>query len=149
MGSLRRASSWLGLAEDEDDARYEEAYTDEREASVYRLADHGAGAFERRDDQAGAQDHRIATVCPTGFRDARTIGEYFRDGVPVIINLSSMTEQDAKRVVDFASGLIFGLHGSIERVASRVFLLSPADVTLLVGDASTNPRGGGGLFDQR
>ncbi len=146
MGSLRRASSWLGLAEDEDgDGRYEDVYTDERSASVYHLADHG-GVF---DSGESVQEHRIATVCPTGFRDARTIGEYFRDGVPVIVNLSNMSEQDAKRVVDFSSGLIFGLRGAIERVASRVFLLSPADVTLLVGDASTNPRGGGGLFDQR
>ena len=78
-------------------------------------------------ETAEEQGRRIATVTPDSFRDARGIGELFRDGVPVIMNLTAMEPADAKRVVDFAAGLIFGLRGSIERVATRVFLLTPAD----------------------
>ncbi len=74
--------------------------------------------------------YRIAAVQPTRFSEAKRIGELFRDGVPVIINVSQMDDADARRVVDFASGLIFGLHGSIERVAHRVFLLVPEDTQL-------------------
>ena len=62
------------------------------------------------------------------------IGELFRDGVPVIVNLTAMDPSDAKRVVDFAAGLTFGLHGSIERVATRVFLLTPAAYHVVSGD---------------
>ncbi|MDO5673130.1 MAG: cell division protein SepF [Actinomycetaceae bacterium] len=68
---------------------------------------------------------RIVTVHPATFNEARTIGERFREGIPVIINLSNLSEPDARRMVDFASGLIFGLHGSIERVTTKVFLISP------------------------
>jgi len=71
---------------------------------------------------------RITTVHPRSYNDARKIGEAFRDGTPVIINLSDMDDSDAKRLVDFSAGLIFGLHGAIERVTSKVFLLSPAHV---------------------
>jgi cell division inhibitor SepF len=75
-------------------------------------------------------DHRyqITTLHPTTFNDARTVGEHFRDGVPVIMNLTEMIEGDAKRVVDFAAGLAFGLRGTMERVTNRVFLLSPPNV---------------------
>lgn len=88
---------------------------------------------------------RIATVTPDSFRDARAIGELFRDGVPVIVNLTTMDPTDAKRVVDFAAGLIFGLRGSIERVATRVFLLTPAD-TQVVTEATGRPADG--FFNQ-
>ncbi len=71
---------------------------------------------------------RIVTLHPRFYNEARTIGEQFRDGNPVIINLSDMEDSERKRLVDFASGLVFGHHGTIERVTSKVFLLSPANV---------------------
>ena len=71
---------------------------------------------------------RITTVHPRSYNDARKIGEAFREGTPVIMNLSDMDDADAKRLVDFSAGLIFGLHGAIERVTNKVFLLSPAHV---------------------
>lgn len=77
---------------------------------------------------------RIITVHPRTYNEARAIGEHFRDGVPVIMNLSEMDDPDAKRLVDFAAGLIFGLRGSIERVTSRVFLLSPPGVNVTAED---------------
>ena len=72
--------------------------------------------------------NEILTVHPTEYRDAAAIAESYRDGVPVILNLSRMTDTDAKRLIDFASGLSMGLNGRIERVTSKVFLLSPEHI---------------------
>ncbi len=91
-------------------------------ASVSRLA-------ERR-PAARTDLSRITTLTPRTYNEARTIGESFRDGVPVIMNLGEMDDTDAKRLVDFAAGLVFGMRGSIERISSKVFLLSPASVTV-------------------
>ncbi len=70
----------------------------------------------------------ILTVHPKQYRDAQVIAENFREGIPVIINLSQMSDADARRLIDFASGLSLGLYGRIERVTSKVFLLSPEHV---------------------
>jgi hypothetical protein len=72
----------------------------------------------------------ILTVHPKQYRDAQIIAENFRDGIPVIINLSQMSDADARRLIDFASGLSLGLYGRIERVTSKVFLLSPENVAI-------------------
>jgi cell division inhibitor SepF len=77
---------------------------------------------------------QITTLHPTTYNEARQIGERFRDGSPVIMNLTEMDEADAKRLVDFAAGLAFGLRGTIERVTNRVFLLSPANVQVTAED---------------
>ena len=74
--------------------------------------------------------NEILTVHPREYKDAQAIAESFRDGIPVIINLSQMTESDARRLVDFASGLSQGLYGKIERVTAKVFLLSPAHIAV-------------------
>lgn len=95
--------------------------------------------------QERADLSRIVTVHPRTFNDARTIGEHFRDGVPVIMNLTQMENADAKRLVDFAAGLILGLHGNIERVTSKVFLLSPKNVNVTAEDKE---RIAGGFFNQ-
>jgi cell division inhibitor SepF len=149
MGSVRRASAWLGLVDDNGGENYyDEDYADYNEGS----APSGPGDAWVTDpllrvaaESAQEQERRIATVTPDGFRDARGIGELFRAGVPVIVNLTSMEPADAKRVVDFAAGLTFGLRGSIERVATRVFLLTPADYTVLNADSR---RGKDGFFNQ-
>ncbi|WP_029145124.1 cell division protein SepF [Microbacterium luticocti] len=72
----------------------------------------------------------ILTVHPKQYRDAQLIAENFREGIPVIINLSQMSDADARRLVDFASGLSLGLYGRIERVTSKVFLLSPENIAV-------------------
>lgn len=84
-----------------------------------------------------AEMNEILTVHPRQYRDAQVIAESFREGVPVIINLSQMSDGDARRLIDFASGLSQGLYGKIERVTSKVFLLSPAHVVVSgeTGDA--------------
>ena len=71
---------------------------------------------------------KITTLRPKDYSEARTIGERFRDGTPVIMDLVSMDNADAKRLVDFAAGLAFARRGSFDKVATKVFLLSPADV---------------------
>ena len=71
---------------------------------------------------------RIITLHPRMYSEARTIGEHYRSGQPVIMNLSDMEESERKRIIDFASGLVFGHFGSIERVTSKVFLLTPPNV---------------------
>ncbi len=97
-------------------------------------------------DTAEEKGRRIGTVTPDSFRDARAIGELFREGVPVIVNLTAMEPADAKRVVDFAAGLVFGLRGSIDRVSTRVFLLSPADTEIVSGDPGAHRSDG--FFNQ-
>lgn len=76
----------------------------------------------------GSPLSKITTLRPKDYSEARTIGERFRDGTPVIMDLVSMDNADAKRVVDFAAGLAFALRGSFDKVATKVFLLSPADI---------------------
>lgn len=71
---------------------------------------------------------RIVTITPRFYSEARAIGEYYREGNPVIMNLSDMEESERKRLIDFASGLVFGHAGTIERVTSKVFLLTPPNV---------------------
>jgi len=119
----------------------------------------GALSYQTRDNLALApqtqvhqrpaeeeQRYQITTLHPTTYREARTIGEHFRDGVPVIINLTEMDEGDARRLVDFAAGLAFGLRGTIERVTNRVFLLSPANVQVTAEDKAKIAEGG--FFNQ-
>ncbi|MEO3975435.1 cell division protein SepF [Streptomyces sp. CAU 1734] len=145
MGSVRKASAWLGLVEDNDE-RYSDEYADYAEYSEGAETTGDAWVTDARvrvaSDSAQEVGRRIATVAPTCFRDARHIGELFREGVPVIVNLTSLESGDAKRVVDFAAGLTFGLRGSIERVATRVFLLSPAHTQVVTGEARGHSQDG-------
>ncbi|MBT2387030.1 cell division protein SepF [Streptomyces sp. ISL-11] len=144
MGSVRKASAWLGLVDDSVDERYyDDDYAEGPEPGDSWVTN---PKVRVADEVAQEQGTRIATVTPDGFRDARGIGELFREGVPVIVNLTGMEPDDAKRVVDFAAGLTFGLRGSIERVANRVFLLTPADYKVLNGEPQA--RVNGGFFNQ-
>ncbi len=89
---------------------------------------------------------RITTLHPRTYNEARVIGENFRDGVPVIMNLSEMDDTDAKRLVDFAAGLVFSVRGTIERVTNKVFLLSPPNVSVTAEDKQRIAEGG--FFNQ-
>ncbi|SDJ95017.1 cell division protein SepF [Streptomyces indicus] len=150
MGSVRKASAWLGLVDDNDDERYYDGYDDDAVDSVEESRTDNSWVTDPRvrvaSQAAEEQGRRIGTVTPDSFRDARGIGELFRDGVPVIMNLTSMEPSDAKRVVDFAAGLTFGLRGSIERVAGRVFLLTPANTQIVNGESAARPADG--FFNQ-
>src|SRR6266581_589973 len=130
--AMRKMAVYLGLVE--DDHRYQgdsygeyEDYDDP--ADLPEQADEGAEHVSQTTDLA-----RITTLHPRTYNEARTIGEHFREGTPVIMNLTEMVDSDAKRLVDFSAGLIFGLRGSIERVTNKVFLLSPANVEVTAED---------------
>jgi cell division inhibitor SepF len=90
----------------------------------------GSRAKAPRPAKSGSEGMKITTLHPRSYNDARRIGEEFRNGTPVIMNLTELDDTDAKRIVDFAAGLVFGLRGSIERVTNKVFMLSPANVTV-------------------
>ena len=83
---------------------------------------------------------------PKRFNEARDIGERFRKGVPVIMNLQQADDTVARRLVDFASGLVFGLDGKIETVASRVYLLTPANMEVSAEERERLVEGG--FFNQ-
>jgi cell division inhibitor SepF len=93
-----------------------------------------------------AELSRITTLHPRTYNEARTVGENYREGTPVIMNLTEMDDNDAKRLVDFAAGLIFATRGSIERVTSKVFLLSPPNVSVAAEDKARIADGG--FFNQ-
>ena len=102
---------------------------------------------DRRPAYAPAPDlTRIETIHPRSYNDARRIGEQYREGVPVIMNLSELDDPDAKRIIDFAAGLVFGMRGSIERITNKVFLLSPVNVD--VGDEARAQIAQDGFFNQ-
>jgi cell division inhibitor SepF len=147
-GTMRKMAVYLGLVEDDLIDDYEpEPRTRSRELTpatadprprtapevavrpaATAVADRPSATFRPTGSAAGADIYRITTLHPRTYNDARRIGEEYREGVPVIINLTGMDDNDAKRIVDFAAGLVFGLRGSIERITNKVFLLSPANV---------------------
>lgn len=153
---FKKAAAWLGLVPDDRYAydereSYDEAIdADEPTAAVTDGSQEPATvtSLDRGYTPEAPQKadiSRIVTVHPRTYNEARTIGEHFRDGVPVIMNLSDMEDVDAKRLVDFAAGLVFGLHGTIERVTSKVFLLSPQNVNVAAEDKE---RLAGSFFNQ-
>lgn len=149
-GALRKTMAYLGLSEDESDYE-EELQVARHEEPVERPEPRQAQVTPMRvvpEPAPAEQDlRRISTVHPSTYNEARAIGEAFRDGTPVIMNLTGMSEAEAKRMVDFSAGLVFGLHGTIERVTNRVFLLSPATVEV-ANDAPEPEAGRGRLFNQ-
>ena len=171
-GAMRRIGEYLGLLE--DTGRYDDEYADVRRRLRGHYADEtspvaaerparrerarparprpsptSTTAAGRRADRGGpsvAELSRITTLHPRTYNEARTIGENFRDGTPVIMNLSEMDDNDAKRLVDFAAGLVFATRGSIERITSKVFLLSPPNVSVAAEDKARIAEGG--FFNQ-
>lgn len=144
--AMRKMAVYLGLVE--DDRRYQESYDEydeydqyEEEADVVEAApvraDYGGYMTEQPIEPVPPRQvelARITTLHPRTYNEARTIGEHFREGTPVIMNLTEMVDSDARRLVDFAAGLIFGLRGSIDKVTNKVFLLSPANVEVTAED---------------
>jgi cell division inhibitor SepF len=147
--AMRKMAVYLGLVE--DDQRYQATYDEYDEYDQYDQYEEQEGATEVapvRADYGGYMTEqplepvpprqvelaRITTLHPRTYNEARTIGEHFREGTPVIMNLTEMVDSDARRLVDFAAGLIFGLRGSIDKVTNKVFLLSPANVEVTAED---------------
>jgi cell division inhibitor SepF len=162
-GTMRKMGVYLGLLEDgdadymDDDTSYDQAARREAPQRDVALTQAGrddaqvANLADRRrtnptPSSVVAPMSRITTLHPRTYNEARVIGENFRDGVPVIMNLSEMSDGDAKRLVDFAAGLVFAVRGSIERVTNKVFLLSPPNVSVAAEDKQRIAEGG--FFNQ-
>ncbi len=149
-GAMHKTMVYLGLkdegeryddeyyadAQGYDDAYAEpqEAVEEPQEASVTPLRG-GSNVRLVQNRDLGAI-RRITTIHPRTYNEARVIGESLREGTPVIMNLTEMDDKDAKRLVDFGAGLVFGLRGSIERVTAKVFLLSPLGIEVGSGEAA-------------
>lgn len=156
-GALHKTMVYLGLKDEgeryddeyyEDDPGFDGGYAEPQsaapeevqEASVTPLRGGGSGVRLVQNRDLGAI-RRITTIHPRTYNEARVIGESLREGTPVIMNLTEMADKDAKRLVDFGAGLVFGLRGSIERVTAKVFLLSPVGVETGSGEtAGTSSR---------
>jgi cell division inhibitor SepF len=158
-GAMRKMGVYLGLLEDaegeyaEPDTAYDEPArrTPETSRAVSNISERRRPAAQApaptaAPARAAAPLSRITTLHPRTYNEARVIGENFRDGIPVIMNLSEMADDDAKRLVDFAAGLVFSVHGSIERVTSKVFLLSPPHVEIAAEEKELMVEGG--FFNQ-
>ena len=156
-GAMRKIGEYLGLLEDA--GRYDE-YADDPADTEQTLAGQSAAVqsgarpasvadlSERRrptpvpNTPVVAELSKITTLHPRTYNEARTVGENFREGIPVIMNLSEMVDSDAKRLVDFAAGLVFATRGSIERITNKVFLLSPPNVTVAAEEKERLVEGG-------
>ena len=142
--AMRRVANYLGLLDDpefdtpgaaQEAARVPDVRIKTREPRSVSAVRHSSAVEVAPQLDLPVLD-RIITLHPRYYNEARTIGEHFRQGNPVIINLTEMDESEHKRLVDFASGLAFGLHGTIERVTKKVFLISPANVNVSSEDKS-------------
>lgn len=152
MSALRKIGTYLGFVEEDLDEYYDETPETParrepepvREAHVAEPASAAPAPVEEYREPAEVTPirasvrpvesapessmQRIKTIHPRSYNDAKDIGTAFRDGIPVIVNLTAMDDTNSKRLVDFSVGLIFGLHGSIEKVTNKVFLLTPENV---------------------
>ena len=160
MSAMRKMGVYLGLVEDADgdyadpQNEYDEPARRSEPRAEHEPARPVANLSERRRPSREvpratntvAPMSRITTLHPRTYNEARVIGENFRDGVPVIMNLSEMDDTDAKRLVDFAAGLVFSVRGTIERVTNKVFLLSPPNVSVAAEDKQRIAEGG--FFNQ-
>jgi len=156
---MRKIGEYLGLLE--DTGRYDEYDGDSYDEPGEQPAPGDKRAREPRPAPVSdlserrprpgptgvvAELSKITTLHPRTYNEARTVGEQYRDGTPVIMNLSEMDDSDAKRLVDFAAGLVFASRGTIERVTNKVFLLSPPNVTVAAEDKRRIAEGG--FFNQ-
>lgn len=140
LGKLDRMAEKMGWTATSDEYEYEEDY---------QYNDEGEGKYEENNfvptlhravkAEKNMDFSRIVTVRPNSYADARLIGESFREGIPVIVNLSDTA--DDRRIIDFCAGLIFGLHGSIEEITTNVILLSPESVKVQGKTTSAVKRG--------
>ena len=133
MSSLKKLGNFLGLT---DDLESEEISHEAESPRIRVRESRSFAAVQATPTQsvapvvAAPATNQIFTVNPRSYNEARVIGERYREGNTVLMNLTDMGDEERKRLVDFASGLVFGHHGTIERVTSKVFLLSPANVTV-------------------
>ncbi len=131
---LRKTLEFLGLAEETAAEEWAERPTP-AQPQQQQTSRATVTPLRRGRGSQGPDVNEILTVHPKKYEDAKVVAETFRDGIPVVMNLTQMSESEARRMVDFASGLTQGLYGHIERVTPKVFLLSPSHIQVS-GDAA-------------
>ncbi|CAB4882609.1 unannotated protein [freshwater metagenome] len=146
MSALNKMMGFLGLVDTDEDQQAIAApvskKVEPRTVTPRTLDRAGVTVVGRSENVVESEfveessSYNIVTLQPRSYSEARKVGEYYRQGNPVIINLDDMEESERKRLVDFSSGLVFGLHGRIERISLKVFLLSPANVNVSNEDRS-------------
>ncbi len=122
----RNARDWRGLVGHDHDALGDKDGHASRDVSEFENDDETPNG-----DFVVGNGIQIAVVRPRNFRDAVTVGDYYRQDIPVIINLEDMDNASATRIIDFLSGLILGLHGDLEKLSRRTFLIVPAGATIM------------------
>lgn len=130
-GFWGRVAEWLGLKEPDEFGEMRA-----REEAVEEISDR---VPRRRNTERILQPvpettSRVHVIEPKSFNDAEQIGAKFKNDTPVIVNLQSIDRELAKRLIDFVSGLTYGLDGGIQRVAEMVFLLTPANIEVSAED---------------
>lgn len=139
MGRIKDAMSYLGMADvSEADVPQQPDEGDidafDAQSAVAAANNVQQVAVRQRPTYTRSQLSRITMIHPKSYDDAQLVGRSIREGIPVVLNLTDVSESVAYRIVDFSAGVVFGLRGSIERVTPRVFLLSPAQVSISVED---------------
>jgi cell division inhibitor SepF len=148
-GVWKKTLNYLGLVEDDDD--YVDEFPDAQPAPVRQMRPQPVR------DVPAASEGIVRTIAapratgpsaihksePKRFNEARDVADRFKEGTAVIMNLQSTEDSTARRLVDFASGLVYGLDGKIELVANRVYLLTPANVEV---SAEEREKIAGGMF---
>jgi cell division inhibitor SepF len=150
-GILHKAMVYLGLTDDEfEDYDYEEPSGTPQPSRRYAEPEPAVTAVRPVTRDAGPADSsngvtltprpavvrpitpmqgaKVHVVAPTRFADAQEIGDRFKNGQPVIVNLEANDRELARRMIDFCSGVTYALSGSMDKVADQVFLLTPSNV---------------------
>jgi cell division inhibitor SepF len=122
--NVRRLSS--RRRRDEIDDIFADDSSSERRTTVLRPVGSGAVAAGRANGRG--EGVRVHLVIPKSFNDAQDVADKFKDEIPVILNLQSSDADLSKRLIDFASGLTYALDGGMQRIADKVFLLTPRNV---------------------
>ncbi len=142
-GFMKNAMSYLGMSDvaEDDDFTIDESNGQEEESSfdsdrTVTPISTASGSSSRTSTPFPGKLSRITTIHPKSYEDAQMVGRAIRDGVPVVLNLTDVSESVAYRIVDFSAGVVFGVHGSMERVTPRVFLLSPSQVNIKVEEVA-------------
>ncbi|MGZ4109481.1 MAG: cell division protein SepF [Actinomycetota bacterium] len=136
----KKTLTYLGLVEEDEFEDLDEVAAQPQAAPVRRLqraqpvrdvamdVDEGIVRTIPSPRTTSASASSIHKSEPRRFNEARDVADRFKNGIPVIMNLQSTDDTIARRLVDFASGLVYGLDGKIEMVANRVYLLTPANM---------------------
>src|SRR5947199_7221623 len=150
-GMWKKTLNYLGLVE--DDEEFVEDLPDAEPAAVRRMRPQAVHEVSSEAEGvvrtiSTARPAAVATSAihksePRRFNEAREVADRFKEGTAVIMNLQSTDDTIARRLVDFASGLVYGLDGKIEMVANRVYLLTPANVEV---SAEEREKIAGGMF---